>query len=84
MPNVYEQIRQERERQLSLKHGGNTNEFDKTNSKNDWVACVNAYTGRAADKVYRNERQGEEFRANMVKAGALIVAAIEAHDAGYC
>ncbi len=40
--------------------------------------------GSAAEKVFRNEREGEAFRDNMVKVAALALAAIEAHDAGYC
>lgn len=59
-------------------------EFDKTNSKNDWVSYVAAYTGRAADRVARNEKEGQTFRTNMIKAAAICLAAVEAHDAGYC
>lgn len=59
-------------------------EFDKTNTKNDWVAYISAYAGRAAAKVARNEKEGQTFRENMVKVAALAQAAIEAHDAGYC
>jgi hypothetical protein len=58
-------------------------DFDKTNTKNDWVSYISAYAGRAADKVRRNEKEGQTFRANMVKVGALALAAIEAHDKGY-
>lgn len=74
----------ERAKQRVLAHGGDTDAFDKSNSRNDWVAYVNAYTGRAAEKVYRNERECQTFRENMVKAAALCLAAIEAHDKGYC
>lgn len=81
---VLADIADERARQIELAHGDDTNEFDKTNSRNDWIAYINAYTGRAAEKVFRNEKEGQEFRANMVKAAALAVAAIEAHDQGYC
>jgi len=81
---VIDDIVEERGRQTALAHGGDTEGFDKHNSKNDWVAYVSAYTGRAAAKCARNEREGQEFRANMVKAAALCVAAIEAHDKGYC
>lgn len=81
---IIQQILAERERQLHLAHGGDTEAFDKGNSKNDWIAYVNAYIGRAAEKVFRNEKEGHEFRANMVKAAALCVAAIEASDKGYC
>ena len=78
------EIDEERERQQELKHGGDTDEFDKNNSKNDWVAYISAYSGRAAEKVFRNDRQKEEFRDNMVKVAALAVAAIQAHDKGWC
>lgn len=74
----------ERERQDALAHGGDTEAFDKGNSRNDWIAYLNAYSGRAAQKVYRNEVERQEFRRNMVKVAALAVAAIEAHDKGYC
>lgn len=77
-------ILEERERQQSLAFDGDTEDFDRTNSRNDWIAYVNAYTGRAAEKVVRNMREGQEFRTNMVKAAALCIAAIEAHDKGYC
>lgn len=59
-------------------------EFDKTNTQNDWVSYITAYAGRAAQKVARNEREGQTFRENMVKVAALAQAAIEAHDAGFC
>lgn len=59
-------------------------DFDKTNSKNDWVSYVTAYAGRAASKVARNEREHLDFRNMMVKVGALAIAAVEAHDKGYC
>ena len=59
-------------------------EFDKGNTRNDWIAYVNAYTGRAAAKVRRNEKEGQDFRDLMVKASALALAAVEAHDKGYC
>lgn len=82
--SVLQEIERERERQAQLAHGGDTEAFDKSNSQNDWVAYVAAYTGRAADKVFRNERENCTFRENMLKAAALCVAAIEAHDKGYC
>lgn len=82
--NVLEEVAAERSRQKSLAHGGDTDEFDKANSRNDWIAYINAYLGRGAQKVARNEREGQVFRENMLKAAALAVAAIEAHDKGYC
>lgn len=58
-------------------------DFDKNNTRNDWIAYINAYTGRAAQKVFRNQREGQSFRDNMVKAAALALAAIESYDEGY-
>lgn len=69
----------ERNRQKTLGHAP-----DESNSQSDWVACICAYAGRAAQKVARNEREGQNFRGNMVKVGALALAAIEAYDAGHC
>jgi hypothetical protein len=79
---LYE-VYKERYHQIDLSLGGDTNDFDKSNTKNDWIAYINAYIGRAAAKVERNEREGCEFRKNMVKAAALAVAAIEAYDKGW-
>jgi hypothetical protein len=70
--------------QKTKKFGGDTEEFDKTNTQNDWVAYISAYAGRASAKVARNEREGCEFRANMIKVAALAVSAISAYDKGYC
>ena len=84
MEKVVADIVAERNRQISLSHGGDTDKFDKGNSRNDWIAYLNAYSGRAAQKVFRNEKEGQDFRTNMVKTAALCVAAIEAHDKGYC
>ena len=81
---IVNEILAERERQKSLAHGGDTDEFDRGNSQNDWVAYVTAYAGRAAQKVARNTREGCAFRANMIKVAALAFAAIDAHDKGYC
>lgn len=72
-------IQQERERQKKM-----FTEFDKTNTQNDWVSYITAYAGRAAQKVRRNEVEGQSFRENMVKVAALAQAAIDAYDAGYC
>jgi hypothetical protein len=82
--DVFDGVRKERDRQIDLAHGGDTEQFDKNNSANDWIAYINAYTGRAARKVYRNDREGQQFRENMIKAAALCIAAVEAHDKGYC
>lgn len=80
---VLADIADERARQRTLEVNGQPiDEFDQQNSRNDWVSYIVAYAGRAADKVARNERQGEEFRKNMVKAAAIAVAAIEQYDKG--
>lgn len=81
---VVDEVITERARQRMLAHGGDTEEFDRGNSRNDWIAYINAYIGRAAAKVFRNEKEDQSFRANMIKAAALCVAAIEAHDQGHC
>ena len=66
---IIARINTERDRQISLAHGGDTNEFDKDNSKNDWVAYITAYAGRAADKISRNVKEGcNEF----IQIGSLL------------
>ena len=77
-------VRSERVRQDQLALGSDTHAFDEANTRNDWVAYTTAYAGRAADKCFRNQREKQSFRENMVKAAALCVAAIEAHDKGDC
>jgi len=74
----------ERQRQEELKLGGDTEKFDATNTQNDWIAYINTYLGRATQKVASNEIRGEKFEENMIKAGALCLAALEAHHKGYC
>jgi hypothetical protein len=81
--DILMEIMDERMRQKDLAFDGNTEEFDKKNFKNDWVAYINAYNGRASDKVFRNKNQDENFRENMLKVAALAVAAIEAYDKGF-
>jgi len=82
---IVDEILKERARQIDVcKHGGDTNDFDKGNSRNDWIAYVTAYLGRAGHQVARNEREQQEFRDNMIKAAALCLAALESHDKGHC
>jgi hypothetical protein len=82
MQAIIQEIVEERQRQKDLDFGGNTDTFDTTNSQGDWVSFICAYAGRAPVRVYRNKREGQSFRACMVKVAALAVAAIEAYDAG--
>lgn len=63
---------------------GDMTEFDRNNTRNDWISYINAYTGRAAEKVFRNQKEEQDFRRNMVKAAGLAISAIVAHDKGYC
>lgn len=82
---ILNEIRKERQRQIDVsKHGGDTNSFDQENTKNDWVSFIAAYSGRAASRCSRNETQGLDFRQCMIKTAALAMAAIEAHDKGFC
>lgn len=76
--DIIDAILKERERQIELAHGGDTDEFDAGNSHNDWIAYIVAYAGRAAEKVFRNEREGQTFRENIIKVAALCLAALEA------
>ena len=80
---VLREVHAERERQWQLDYGVDIEEFDRNCSRNDWVAFVSTYIGRASN-AFRNQREGQDFRENMIKAAALCVAAIEAYDKGYC
>lgn len=77
---VLDLIKQEYDRQRQI---GNSND-DASNTKNDWIGAISAYVGRAADKVHRNNREGQTFRENLVKVAALAISALEAHDRGEC
>jgi hypothetical protein len=77
--DVIKEIIKERERQIELRIGGDTEEFDTLNTANDWVAYITGYAGRATD-MSKNFEDKENFRRNMVKVGALALAAIEASD----
>ena len=82
---IIRDIHIERIRQVTeCKHGGDTDKFDMGNSRNDWVAYITAYLGRAAQNVSRNEKDSQFFNANLIKVGALVMAALEARAKGYC
>lgn len=81
---ILNEVAAELDRQQKLAHGGDTEEFDKTNTRNDWVGYVAAYNGRATDKCARNHRENCGFRENMIKVAATAIAAIRANDKGYC
>ena len=73
---IYEAVAAERAKQREK-----GDEFDKTNSRNDWITYICRYASGAGDKLW--SRQDLEFREAMVKVAALAFAAIEAHDNGY-
>lgn len=77
------EICEERERQRVLDIGGNTNDFDAKNTQNDWVAYICAYAGAAADKIW-DDKSNLRFHNNLIKVGALILAALEANELGHC
>ena len=76
-----EDILAERERQGSLSI---SDKADEDNSRNDWVGFIVAYAGRAVDKCHRNKRENQQFEDNLIKVGALVLAALEAHKKGHC
>lgn len=76
MDNIFEDIRTEVLRaQANLPEG-----FDESNSRNDWIAYVIAYLGRASQKVFRNEKEEQDYRENLVKAAGLIISALLAEN----
>jgi hypothetical protein len=67
------------ERQYQLSVWGN--EFDDTNSQNDWVSYITKYAGRGTADVQKTlypDPQG--FRSAMIKVATLAIAALEALD----
>ncbi len=82
---ILSEILRERVRQVEVcKFESDTNLFDKGNSKNDWVAYITAYSGRASDKTFKNQQTNQAFRENILKVAAICLAAIESHDRGWC
>jgi hypothetical protein len=78
LDSILEQIKQERLRQQSLPGS----EYDLTYSLNDWISIVIHYLTQDVNrKGIKPER--EVFRDNLVKAAAVIVAALE-HENSLC
>lgn len=82
LESILEEVEEEREKQL--KWGSDS--FDKTNTKNDWVAYITSYAGDAAEKVRKKESTKDDlyeeneyyrYRKNMLKVAALAVASIQ-------
>ena len=72
---IVAEIMAERQRQI-CDHGYHVY-ADSGNDRNDWVAYICAYVGRAAAC---KKNKDEDYRKRMVKVAALAVAAIEAFD----
>ena len=70
---IYDEIQSERERQ-TRKYG---DEFDRLNTRNDWVTYITFYASRCA--MYG--RTLVDFRASLIKVAGMCVAAIERIDA---
>ena len=82
--DIFEEIVIERARAVERhrEHGVDIKDFDKFNSRNDWVAYITTYAGRASGKVFSNPKN-DVFRENMLKVINLAMSAIEAYDNGY-
>tara|TARA_R110000824_G_scaffold307385_1_gene494869 strand:- start:13 stop:249 length:237 start_codon:yes stop_codon:yes gene_type:complete len=65
------------ERQRNLPNAAEIAATEAENSTNDRIAIAIAYLGRASEKVHRNERDGCIPKDNLVKAAAVICAAID-------
>lgn len=57
-------------------HKANAATFDATNTVNDSIAIAAAYLGRAAQRMPRNERDGCSSQEMLVKAAAVLQAAL--------
>lgn len=73
MTRDYEKVTKDVERAIAYAREKIDAEFDANNTRNDWIAYATAYTGRAAEKVFRNE--GEDAYDMLVKAAGLLVEA---------
>lgn len=54
--------------------------YEEQNMPNDFIAYATAYLGRAAQGVFRNEKEGCDYRQNMIKAAGILVSAIVSYD----
>ena len=73
---IVEQIRNERKYQ----EGCWGHETDDKNTINDWVVFINRYTAKAAPQRCDGDDHELGFHTNLVKAGAIIFAALEAQE----
>lgn len=72
---ILDQIAKERARQESLPGS----EYDAKHTQNDWVAISSQYLGRAANRKHTSASK-DEFRDSLIKAAAVILAALEYND----
>jgi len=72
---IIELLSSERERQKSLPGS----EYDITNSPNDWITIVTRYLSENCRRKGITPSE-EEFTDSFVKAGAIIIAALEHID----
>lgn len=77
----FELIQAEIDRQKALPNSAEIMAQEAANTLNDHVATAVAYLGRAPQSVLRNKREGCDPLENLVKAGAVVVAAIAAQQA---
>lgn len=70
-------VEQERAAQEALAHGGDTDSFDEQLSANDFIALAMSYLGRASQKSFRNKREKQSYRENIIKAMALLASGLE-------
>lgn len=76
MEKILKEIEKERQRQLYLWG----NKADNLNTRNDWASYICNYVANGAYNGKDNEFSEEHFRANLIKAATICVAAIEAID----
>ena len=70
-------VQQERDTQRKLAFNDNTDDFDKQLKANDFIALSMSYLGRAVQKSFRNDREGQLYRDNVIKGIALLFASLE-------
>ena len=74
---ILEDILKERERQVGL----SGSEYDVNNSPNDWIAIASYYLSQNTRRATMlTPPNAEEFKNDLVKASAVILAALEHID----
>jgi hypothetical protein len=75
--DISQLVEMERKRQHALAHDGDTDSFDKKLSANDFIALSVSYLGKASQKSFRNQRENQSYRENIIKTIALLYSALE-------